>query len=107
MNIASEKKVEPDYNTGPLCVLKNAVETNTQILVSCRNNKKILARVKAFDRHMNMVLENAREMWTEGRKGKGVKSSKMVSKDRYISKMFLRGDSVVLIVKNVCSNKPN
>ena len=23
-----------------------------------RNNRKLLARVKAFDRHMNMILEN-------------------------------------------------
>lgn len=101
MNTVTVNKVEPDYNTGPLCVLKNAVETNAQILVSCRNNKKILARVKAFDRHLNMLLENAREMWTEGRKGKGIKGAKMISKDRYISKMFLRGDSVVLVVKNI------
>ena len=38
-----------------------------EVLINCRNNRKILARVKAFDRHMNMVLENAREMWTEVR----------------------------------------
>ncbi|KAJ0861928.1 putative small nuclear ribonucleoprotein Sm D2 [Helianthus annuus] len=29
------------------------------------NNKKLLGRVRAFDRHCNMVLENIREMWTE------------------------------------------
>jgi LSM domain len=33
--------------------------------VSHRNNRKLLARVKAFDRHCNMILENVREMWTE------------------------------------------
>jgi small nuclear ribonucleoprotein (snRNP)-like protein len=26
----------------------------------CRNNRKLLARVKAYDKHMNMVLENVR-----------------------------------------------
>lgn len=26
-----------------------------KVLISCRNNKKLLGRVKAFDRHMNMV----------------------------------------------------
>lgn len=36
-----------------------------QVLINCRNNKKLLGRVKAFDRHCNMVLENVREMWTE------------------------------------------
>ena len=38
---------------------------NMQVLINCRNNKKLLGRVKAFDRHCNMVLENVREMWTE------------------------------------------
>lgn len=37
----------------------------TQVLINCRNNKKLLGRVRAFDRHCNMVLENVREMWTE------------------------------------------
>lgn len=42
-----------------------------------------------------MVLENVKEMWTEkpkGGKGKGV------NKDRFISKMFLRGDSIILVL---------
>ena len=32
-----------------------------EVLINCRNNRKILARVKAFDRHSNMVLENVRQ----------------------------------------------
>jgi small nuclear ribonucleoprotein (snRNP)-like protein len=36
-----------------------------QVLINCRNNHKLLARVKAFDRHCNMLLENVKEMWTE------------------------------------------
>jgi small nuclear ribonucleoprotein D2 len=45
-----------------------------QVLINCRNNKKLLGRVKAFDRHCNMVLENVKEMWTEvPRSGKGKK----------------------------------
>ena len=38
-----------------------------QVLINCRNNRKLLGRVKAFDRHCNMVLENVKEMWTEAR----------------------------------------
>ena len=38
-----------------------------QVLINCRNNRKLLGRVKAFDRHCNMVLENVKEMWTEVR----------------------------------------
>ena len=38
-----------------------------QVLINCRNNHKLLGRVKAFDRHCNMILENVTEMWTEVR----------------------------------------
>ena len=40
---------------GPLSVLQQAVRNHTQVLVSLRNNKKLLARVKAFGRHSNMA----------------------------------------------------
>ncbi|CAB1316725.1 unnamed protein product, partial [Coregonus sp. 'balchen'] len=72
-----QKREEEEFNTGPLSVLTQSVKSNTQVLVNCRNNKKLLGRVKAFD------------------SGKGKKKSKPVNKDRYISKMFLRGDSVI------------
>ncbi|KAF9189900.1 Small nuclear ribonucleoprotein Sm D2 [Haplosporangium sp. Z 767] len=90
------KLEEEEFNTGPLSVLQQSVKNHTQILISCRNNRKLLARVKAFDRHCNMVLENVKEMWTEVPKaGKG-KKAKPVNKERFISKLFLRGDSVIL-----------
>ena len=40
-------------------------EAFQQVLISCRNNRKLLGRVKAFDRHCNMILENVKEMWSE------------------------------------------
>jgi small nuclear ribonucleoprotein D2 len=87
----------PDtFTSGPLSVLYRAVSTNTQVLINVRNNHKMLCRVKAFDRHCNMVLEDVKEMWSESVKGgKGT-----VSKDRFVSKMFLRGDSVIIVVAN-------
>jgi small nuclear ribonucleoprotein D2 len=54
---------EKDFETGPLSVLTLAVKNHTQVLINCRNNKKLLARVKAFDRHCNMVLENVKEVY--------------------------------------------
>ncbi|KAJ1979562.1 mRNA splicing protein [Dimargaris verticillata] len=88
---------EEEISTGPLSVLQAAVKNNSQVLINCRNNRKLLARVKAFDRHCNMVLENVKEMWTEMPKtGKGKKKAKPVNRDRFISKLFLRGDSVIL-----------
>jgi small nuclear ribonucleoprotein D2 len=48
-----------------------------------------------------MVLENVTEMWTEMPKaGKGKKKAALINKDRFISKMFLRGDSVILVLRN-------
>jgi small nuclear ribonucleoprotein D2 len=108
-----------------LSLLQTATRTHTQVLISCRNNRKLLARVKAFDRHCNMVLENVKEMWTEkpkGGKGKGVNKDRFISKmyvqtvDGWITKIFiillsfpsvsnllfpsrfLRGDSVILVL---------
>ena len=47
------------------------------------------------------LLEDVKEMWTENSKGgKGKTRGKAVNKDRYVSKMFLRGDSVIIIVSN-------
>ena len=76
---------EHELIAGPLSLLQTATRTHSQVLISCRNNRKLLARVKAFDRHSNMLLENVKEMWTEkpkGNKGRGV------NKDRFISKMY-------------------
>eukprot|EP01134_Creolimax_fragrantissima_P005553 CFRG5553T1 len=92
---------ENEFQTGPLSVLTQAVKTNSQVLINCRHNRKLLGRVKAFDRHCNMVLEDVKEMWTEvPKKAKGQKVARPVNKDRYISKLFLRGDSVIIILRN-------
>ncbi|MFS8026811.1 putative small nuclear ribonucleoprotein Sm D2 [Helianthus anomalus] len=77
----------------------------------------------------HMVQENIREMWTEvassleitylalfyfhflnsrqsfvchqvPKTGKGKKKALPVNKDRFISKMFLRGDSIIIVLRN-------
>ena len=108
-----KQREEEEFRTGPLSLLTEAVKNNTQVLIACRNNRKLLARVKAFDRHCNMVLENVKELWQETPKSSKAKAAaaaaggdgkasvaKPINKDRYISKMFLRGDSVILVLKN-------
>lgn len=87
-----------EFTSGPLSLLQTAVRQHTQVLISCRNNRKLLCRVKAFDRHCNMVLENVKEMWTEIPRLSDGKKGRPVNKDRFISKMFLRGDSVILVL---------
>ena len=92
---------QEEFENGPMSVLTEAVKNNTQVLIFTRNNKKMLARVKAFDRHCNMVLTDVNELWTEVPKsGKGQKKKKAINKDRFISKLFLRGDTVILVLKN-------
>ncbi|RDL39437.1 Small nuclear ribonucleo protein Sm D2 [Venustampulla echinocandica] len=78
---------EHEFTSGPLSILQTAVRSHTQVLISCRNNRKLLARVKAFDRHCNMVLENVKEMWTETPRNSAGKKGRAVNKDRFISKM--------------------
>ena len=52
-----EKKPQEDnFATGPFSLLVRASKANIQVLIALRNNKKLLCKVKAFDRHMNMVL---------------------------------------------------
>jgi len=46
------QKEQEEFNTGPLSVLTQSVKNNTQVLINCRNNKKLLGRVKAFDRSL-------------------------------------------------------
>ncbi|KAK1243737.1 hypothetical protein MKX08_001875 [Trichoderma sp. CBMAI-0020] len=103
---------EYEFSSGPLSILQTAVRSHTQVLISIRSNRKLLARVKAFDRHCNMVLENVKEMWTETPRLADGKKGRPVNKDRFISKMyanplldttsdqnkFLRGDSVILVL---------
>lgn len=89
---------EYEFTMGPLSVLQQAVRSHGQVLISCRNNRKLLARVKAFDRHFNMVLENVKEMWSEQPRNAQGKKGRVVNKDRFISKIFLRGDSVILVL---------
>lgn len=87
-----------EFQSGPLSILQTAVRNHTQVLISVRNNKKLLARVKAFDRHCNMVLENVKEMWSETPRLSDGKKGRAVNKDRFVSKMFLRGDSVIMVL---------
>ena len=88
-----------DSADGALSVLVSAIKTNSQVLINCRNNRKLLGRVKAFDRHLNLLVENVKEVWTERNE---IKESRMatINKDRFISKLFLRGDSIILVLKN-------
>ena len=89
---ATKEETEQDQlSRGPFSILMRSVKNNTQVLINLRNNHKLLGRVRAFDRHCNMVLEQVKEVWSEAPPGGG-KKARPIPRDRVISKMFLRGE---------------
>ena len=57
---------------------------NKNVLLELKNGKQIVGILKAFDIHINTVLEDAEE-----REGGEMK--------RKLGKVFLRGDTIILI----------
>ena len=92
------KLEEFEFLHGPMSLINQAQKENTPVVISCRNNHKLVGKIRAFDRHCNLVLENVKELWTETVKNE-FNQTKSVSRERFVSKMFLRGDSVIIILK--------
>lgn len=90
---------EYEFNHGPMSLIQSSVRNGTPVMINCRNNHKLIAKVKAFDRHCNLVLEDVKELWTETIKNSKGKVMKTSSKERFVAKMFLRGDSVIIVLK--------
>ena len=84
---------------GPFKLLCEAVEENRNVIISLRNNHKMYAKVKAFDKHCNLLIYDIKELWTE----KNWKDKTHKSQERYIAQSFLRGDNIIMIVK--CPSK--
>jgi len=66
----------------PLDALNNA--RNKKVIVELKNNKQLIGTLKAFDIHINVVLDGAEE-----RENGEVK--------RKLGTAFVRGDTIVLI----------
>ena len=69
----------------PLDVLNQA--RNKRVIVELKNGKQLVGNLKAFDIHINVVLEGAEEMENGEVK-------------RKIGSVFLRGDTIILISPN-------
>jgi small nuclear ribonucleoprotein D2 len=95
------KHEQDEFAQGPMRLLTEATTIGAPILIHLRNDHRLVAKVRAFDRHCNMVLESVKEYWREGGggRGRGTKRRKGVERERHVSKMFLRGDSVILVVQ--------
>ncbi|CBH09635.1 small nuclear ribonucleoprotein SmD2 [Trypanosoma brucei gambiense DAL972] len=74
---------------GPFCLLDSAVKNGTRVFIQSRYNKSLVATVVAFDKHFNLVLRDAVELTMVNNE----------QKERSIRNMFLRGASVVFIVR--------
>ena len=74
--------VENNYEARPLDALNNA--RNKRVIVELKNNKQYVGKLKAFDIHVNIVLEDAEER---------------VDGDvrRKLGLVFLRGDTITMI----------
>ncbi|MBI4155244.1 small nuclear ribonucleoprotein [Candidatus Woesearchaeota archaeon] len=57
---------------------------NKKVLVELKNGKQVIGTLKAFDIHINTVLDDAEELEENQVK-------------RKIGKVFLRGDTIILI----------
>ncbi|MBI5389020.1 small nuclear ribonucleoprotein [Candidatus Woesearchaeota archaeon] len=66
----------------PIDLLNNA--RNKRVIVELKNGKQFIGQLKAFDIHINIVLESAEERFDGEIK-------------RKIGKVFLRGDTIILI----------
>ncbi len=73
---------EGTFESRPLDALNSA--RNKRVLVELKNNRQYAGKLKAFDIHVNIVLEEAEE-----RADGEVK--------RKLGSLFLRGDAIVLI----------
>lgn len=81
------------FKTGPFRLMYEAVhDPNSQVLVACRNDRKLVGKLRAFDHHYNMILEGVNEVWAQPQNG-GEPTM------RFIPKIFLRGDGVVLVTR--------
>ena len=54
------------------------------VLIRLKGNKEVRGRLKSFDYHLNIVLEDAEELLEEG-------------KVRRLGQIIIRGDNVVIV----------
>ncbi|CCW69364.1 unnamed protein product [Phytomonas sp. Hart1] len=86
----TKELLETSVSQGPFSVLESSMKDGIQVFIQCRFNKSLLANVLAFDKHFNMVLQNVVEL--SG-------NDKAEQKERTIRNLFLRGESVIFVVK--------
>eukprot|EP00744_Colponema_vietnamica_P013921 GILI01019517.1.p1 GENE.GILI01019517.1~~GILI01019517.1.p1 ORF type:complete len:112 (-),score=25.83 GILI01019517.1:78-413(-) len=84
---------ELDLATGPFSLLNTAVNSHHEVLVVCRDGRRLFAKVRAFDKHFNMLLMDVLEMVASRANPEEFDTRKFPS-------LFLRGDTVVYVTKS-------
>mmetsp|Transcript_14745 Transcript_14745/g.36899 ORF Transcript_14745/g.36899 Transcript_14745/m.36899 type:complete len:86 (+) Transcript_14745:680-937(+) len=77
----------------PLSLLSKNIFKNRPMIIFLRNNRKLLGYLRAYDKHLNLILENVKEL-----KPISNKKKQNIYNERFFSKLVLRGDSVILII---------
>mmetsp|Transcript_6575 Transcript_6575/g.12087 ORF Transcript_6575/g.12087 Transcript_6575/m.12087 type:complete len:103 (+) Transcript_6575:2240-2548(+) len=75
-------------------LLKNWCGYNTKTIVRLKNGHNFIGFLRSFDKHKNLIVEDVVEIWQEKRRMLIDKSFKIITRSRYESSIFLRGDSV-------------
>lgn len=86
-------------NKNPMSLLLNCQKEDIKVLISLRNNRKLVCNVVAFDKHFNCVLKNVVEMGIAKSKNKGVKKREGYEYESNLGIIYLRGDNVISITK--------
>lgn len=93
-----EEYLEKNVSEGPLGLVERARREGRSVIVSCRNDRKVIGEIVAFDYHFNLLMREVEEIGRQrGRKGKGRKRREEREVRRKMGLLFIRGDSVVVI----------
>ena len=80
---------------GPFRLLNDAVNTKSEVVITCRDDRRLLAKVRLFDKHYNMLLTDVSEMTFKHKGRKGAGAADAQPEVRRFENLFLRGDNVV------------
>ncbi|CAC27096.1 small nuclear ribonucleoprotein SM D2 [Guillardia theta] len=78
----------------PFDYISGCVRNDKSVMIILRNNKRMIGKIINYDKHLNLLLENVNEI-----KFVGENFSELIKiKSKFIPKVFLRGDNIVLIL---------
>ncbi|AFN83963.1 small nuclear ribonucleoprotein D2 [Encephalitozoon romaleae SJ-2008] len=100
-NLDSPNEKEEMEMKGPLSLVHRAMVKAMPVLVSLRNNRKVMGKVIAYDRHYNLLMGDAKEIGNMRGRNKGKKKRQGCDFSRRLGNVFIRGDTVILVAGGV------